>query len=141
MADTKVRANLVKLKKEIDAAISEIDAELSETRPSLKLLVPRDDMKKKYTLTGNRDVLMFVQTLLDKVFYQKPEPDEDESNLKYFKDQLDKSIQLITDNVKNAKSIHPAIGIPDITEGQYIQLVGRQEMFLHFKEMLNEFNL
>jgi len=141
MADTKIRANLVKLKKEIDAAINEIDAELSESRPSLKLLVPRDDMKKKFTLTGNKDVLMFVQTLLDKVFYVKPEPDEDESNLKYFKDQLDKSIQLITDNVKNAKSIHPAIGIPEITESQYIQMIGRQEMFLHFKEMLNEFNL
>lgn len=141
MADQKIRANLTKLRKETDAAITEIDAELTESRPSLRLLVPRDDMQKRYTLSGNKDVLMFIQTLLDKVFYTKPEPDEDEANLKYFKDQLDKSIQLIGDNVKNAKSIHPAIGIPNITEEQYITLIGRQEMFNHFKEMLSDFNL
>lgn len=141
MADPKIRANLTKLKKEIDAAINEIDAELSESRPSLRLLVPRDDMKKRFTLSGNKDVLMFIQTLLDKVFYLKPEPDEDEANLKYFKDQLDKSIQLIGDSVKNSRSIHPAIGMPDLTEEQYTQMIGRQEMFSHFKEMLSDFNL
>ncbi|MDD2299094.1 MAG: hypothetical protein PHN69_03525 [Candidatus Pacebacteria bacterium] len=141
MAKPEIRANLTKLKKEIEATIAEIDTELSESRPSLKLLVPRDDISKRYTLMGNKDVLVFIQTLMEKIFYTKPEPDEDEANLVYFKEQLEKSITLIGDNVKNAKSLHPAIGIPDITNEQYTQMVGRQEMFSHFKDMLKDFGL
>ena len=141
MTDSKIRANLTKLKKEIDATIVEIDSELQDNRPTLKLLVPRDDEKKRCTLNGNKDVLIFIQTLLEKIFYAKPEPDEDDTNLKYFKDQLDKSITLIGDNVKNVKSLHPAIGLPDVTEMQFTQMIGRQEMFVHFKEMLTEFGM
>ena len=141
MAESKIRANLIKLKKEIEATIAEIDTELSASRPSLKLLVPRDDISKRYTLLGNKDVLVFIQTLMEKIFYTKPEPDEDEANLEYFKEQLEKSITLIGDNVKNAKLLHPAIGIPDITSEQYTQMVGRQEMFTHFKGMLKDFGL
>lgn len=141
MVDNKIRTNLQRLKKEIEAAIVAIDTDLSETRPTLKLLVPRDNIQKRNTFIGNKDVLVFLQTLVDKFFYVKPEPDEDETNLKNFKYQLDQSIQLVGVNVKNAKSLHPALGIPGITEEQYIQLVGREEMFKHFKEMLNDFNL
>jgi len=141
MAEPDIRANLIKLKREIEATIAEIDAELSAGRPSLKLLVPRDDISKRCILIGNKDVLVFIQTLLEKIFYIKPEPDEDEANLEYFKDQLEKSITLISDNVRNVKSLHPAIGIPEITNEQYTQMTGRQEMFGHFKDMLQNFGL
>lgn len=136
-----IRANLVKLTKEINATIEEIDAELSETRPALKLLVPTDDETKRFNLLGHKDVLSFISTLLDKIFYIKPEPSEDEPNLAYFREQLDKSIALIEDSVKRAKSQHPAMGIPELTDKQLSQLVGRQEMFQHFKVMLSEFEL
>lgn len=141
MVDTNIRTNITSLKKELEATILEIDAEISEARPSLKLLVPRDDVTKKYTLMGNKDVLVFIQTLLEKIFYTSPVPEEDEANLAYFKEQIEKSVSLSAENVKNAKSLHPAIGIPGITDSQYIQMVGRQEMFAHFKDMLTGFNL
>jgi hypothetical protein len=141
MAESKLRENLIKLKREIEATIAEIDTELSASRPSLKLLVPRDEVSKRYTLMGNKDVLVFIQTLMEKIFYTKPEPEEDDANIEYFKEQLEKSITLVGENVKNVKSLHPAIGIPDISNEQYVQMVGRKEMFAHFKDMLKEFNL
>jgi hypothetical protein len=141
MVDENIRANLVKLRREIDSAIIEIDAELEESRPSLKLLVPRDNVEKKSKLLGNKEVLVFIQTLVEKSFYVKPEPEEDETNLNWFKEQVNKSITLIGENIKNVKSLHPSIGIPNLTEEQYAQLIGRQEMFNHFKSMLTDFNL
>ncbi|MCK9310847.1 MAG: hypothetical protein M0P26_01070 [Bacteroidales bacterium] len=141
MAEPDIRANLIKLKREIEATIAAIDVELSASRPALKLLVPRNDISRRCFLTGNKDVLVFIQTLIEKIFYIKPEPDEDEENLEYFNDQLEKSITLIGENISNVKSLHPAIGIPEVTNEQYIQMTGRQEMFNHFKDILKDFGL
>lgn len=135
------RQNLLKLKKEIEATLNVLDSELLTIRPTLKLLVPKNSVKEKSALLGHKDTLLFVQTLMDKIFYLKPEPEEDEANLKYFKEQITKSIVLIDETIRNVKSLHPSIGIPDTTEEQFSRLVGREEMFVHFKNMLSEFEL
>lgn len=141
MTDATIRSNLMRLKKELAATITLIDNELNSVKPTLKLLVPKDDSEHRCNLMGHRDVLVFVQTLMDKIFYSESGSEDDDTRLKHFDEQVDKSITLIADTLKNSKSLHPAIGIPDLTDEQYYQMVGRQEMFVHLREVLTEFGL